>query len=86
VSGSPPEAGRRLSAKVRYRQGDQLCQVLEAGAGGLLLEFEQPQRAVTAGQSVVLYDGESCLGGGIIDWADTPPALSAAPIDTMVMA
>jgi hypothetical protein len=40
----------------------------------MVLEFEQPQRAVTAGQSVVLYDEESCLGGGIINWADTPPA------------
>jgi tRNA-specific 2-thiouridylase len=86
VGGSAPEPGARLTAKVRYRQDDQLCQVLEIGDGGLLLEFEQPQRAVTPGQSVVLYDGESCLGGGVIDWADTPPALSEGPIDSMVIA
>ncbi|HET6592897.1 MAG TPA: tRNA 2-thiouridine(34) synthase MnmA [Xanthomonadales bacterium] len=83
VSGAAPEAGRRLTAKVRYRQQDQHCRVLELSAAGLVLEFEQPQRAVTAGQSVVLYDGDSCLGGGIIDWADTPPALTAAENDTM---
>jgi tRNA-specific 2-thiouridylase len=74
VTGSPPAAGSRLSAKVRYRQQDQTCTVTACGGDELLLEFEQPQRAVTAGQSVVLYDGDCCLGGGIIEWADTPPA------------
>ena len=77
VSGSAPAAGRRLTAKVRYRQADQDCVVTECGDVELLLEFDRPQRAVTAGQSVVLYDGDSCLGGGIIDWADTPPACQA---------
>ena len=46
----------------------------EIDENGLVLEFGQMQRAVTAGQSVVLYQGESCLGGGVISWADTPPA------------
>jgi tRNA-specific 2-thiouridylase len=77
VSGSAPAAGRRLTAKVRYRQADQECTVTTCRDAELLLEFEQPQRAVTAGQSVVLYEGDSCLGGGIIDWADTPPAQQA---------
>ena len=86
VSGSAPESGRRLTAKVRYRQDDQACRILECEDDHLLLAFERPQRAVTAGQSVVLYDGEACLGGGIISWADTPPALSEAHSDTMVMA
>jgi len=75
VSGAAPRAGDRLTAKVRYRQVDQPCQVMEADDGRLLLEFEAPQRAVTPGQSVVLYDGDVCLGGGIIDWANTPPAV-----------
>jgi tRNA-specific 2-thiouridylase len=78
VAGQPPAPGARLVAKVRYRQADQACTVVSCAADELLLEFERPQRAVTAGQSVVLYDGESCLGGGVIDWADTPPALAAA--------
>jgi tRNA-specific 2-thiouridylase len=78
VAGQPPAAGTRLAAKVRYRQADQAC-IVETGADDeLLLEFERPQRAVTAGQSAVLYDGESCLGGGVIDWADTLPAAAAA--------
>lgn len=75
VSGSAPQAGERLTAKVRYRQPDQNCKVREIDDVHLVLEFDQPQRAVTAGQSVVLYDGENCLGGGVIDWADTAPAL-----------
>ena len=75
VSGSPPGEGARLAAKVRYRQADQPCVVREVGGGRMLLEFEEPQRAVTAGQSVVLYEGEECLGGGIIAWANTPPAM-----------
>jgi tRNA-specific 2-thiouridylase len=78
VSGSPPAAGIRLTAKVRYRQPDQACTLTEIGPGGLALAFEKPQRAVTAGQSVVLYDGDNCLGGGIIEWADTPPARQPA--------
>jgi tRNA-specific 2-thiouridylase len=67
-------AGSKFTAKVRYRQVDQDCTVIEIDENELLLEFGQEQRAVTAGQSVVLYDGENCLGGGIISWADTPPA------------
>jgi tRNA-specific 2-thiouridylase len=53
-------------AKVRYRQADQkaTATVLE---DGVLLEFEHAQRAVTPGQWAVLYDGEECLGGGVID-------------------
>jgi tRNA-specific 2-thiouridylase len=74
VSGTAPKAGSKLTAKVRYRQADQDCNVREISENELVLEFEQAQRAVTAGQSVVLYAGENCLGGGIISWADTPPA------------
>jgi len=79
VSGEAPAAGRRLRAKVRYRQADQACTVRECGGDWLVLDFDEPQRAVTPGQSVVLYDGEECLGGGVIDWADTPPAARDHP-------
>ncbi|WP_071872402.1 tRNA 2-thiouridine(34) synthase MnmA [Atopomonas hussainii] len=64
---------RRLTAKVRYRQSDQAC-VLEKTADGYRVTFEQPQRAVTPGQSVVFYDGEVCLGGGVIEQAEPADA------------
>jgi tRNA-specific 2-thiouridylase len=86
VGGPAPAAGSRLSAKVRYRQRDQACVVSASNDTELLLEFERPQRAVTAGQSVVLYDGESCLGGGIIEWADTLPAEREIRTESMEIA
>lgn len=57
-----------LTAKVRYRQADQAC-TIEPCAEGYLIRFEQPQRAVTPGQSVVLYQADVCLGGGVIETA-----------------
>ncbi len=74
VSGHAPAPGTKLSAKVRYRQADQSCIVVAVDKNRLELHFSEQQRAVTPGQSVVLYEGENCLGGGIIDWADAPPA------------
>ena len=55
----------RCTAKYRYRQPDQAVRVTLKD-GKLLTESEEPQRAVTPGQSLVLYDGETCLGGGIV--------------------
>ena len=60
---------KRLSAKVRYRQTDQAC-TLERTEMGYRVVFDEPQRAVTPGQSVVLYDGDVCLGGGVIETAE----------------
>ena len=79
VCGEAPAAGRQLAAKVRYRQADQDCVVRSVTGDRLVLDFATPQRAVTPGQSVVLYDDENCLGGGIIDRANTPPAACAHP-------
>ena len=62
VSGWPPRNGERLGAKTRYRQSDAACTVMDQGC----VQFDSPQWAVTPGQSLVLYDGEVCLGGGII--------------------
>jgi tRNA-specific 2-thiouridylase len=70
--GPAPEPGRRLSARTRYRQTDAACVVLDAGNSRLELGFEQPQWAVTPGQSAVLYDGPVCLGGAVIDAAGVP--------------
>ncbi len=68
VAGEPPKDGP-LSAKTRYRQPDMACVHHNAGADRFALQFPQAQWAVTPGQSAVLYDGEVCLGGGIIDTA-----------------
>lgn len=62
-----PELPMRCSSKVRYRQADQDCEVSEVSDGRLAVRFDKPQRAITPGQSVVFYQGERCLGGGIIE-------------------
>ena len=65
VAGHAPAPGA-MHAKTRYRQSDAACQV-EAGADhAFALDFGPAQWAVTPGQSAVLYDGEVCLGGGVI--------------------
>jgi tRNA-specific 2-thiouridylase len=64
VAGHPPADGP-LAAKTRYRQADAPCQ-LQDGDGEITLRFAEPQWAVTPGQSAVLYDGDVCLGGGVI--------------------
>lgn len=66
VAGTPPEAQQSYTAKTRYRQLDAACQLHFPEPGTVKLEFNQAQWAVTAGQSAVVYDGEVCLGGGII--------------------
>ncbi|MDI4634756.1 tRNA 2-thiouridine(34) synthase MnmA [Pelomonas sp. V22] len=59
-----------LAAKSRYRQADAACQFAELPPDRLLLRFPEPQWAVTPGQSAVIYDGEVCLGGGVIVGAE----------------
>jgi tRNA-specific 2-thiouridylase len=66
VSGQGPRSGAAYSARTRYRQADAACLVRSAGEDGLDVEFTTPQWAVTPGQSVVLYQGDACLGGGVI--------------------
>src|SRR5690606_34456363 len=67
VAGEPPAAGP-YSAKTRYRQADAACRLQSTGEAdtGFALEFASAQWAATPGQSAVLYQGEVCLGGGII--------------------
>lgn len=60
-----PGASIECQAKARYRQKDAACRVSRMGER-IRVIFDHPQRAVTPGQSVVLYQGEICLGGGII--------------------
>ncbi len=62
-----PEGTFACAAKFRYRQPDQGVTVTFGAGGTAEVVFDQPQKAVTPGQSVVFYDGEVCLGGGVID-------------------
>jgi tRNA-uridine 2-sulfurtransferase len=66
ISGSPPPEKSAHSAKTRYRQADAPCTLSRVLDSEIKVDFSSPQWAVTPGQSVVLYDGEVCLGGGVI--------------------
>ncbi len=76
VAGTPPPAGA-VAAKARYRQADAPCRHTPLD-GRFELQFEQAQWAVTPGQSAVLYDGEVCLGGGVIASAESFQPAGAA--------
>ncbi|WP_304306734.1 tRNA 2-thiouridine(34) synthase MnmA [Pseudacidovorax intermedius] len=69
VAGTPPAAGT-YGSKTRYRQADSPALLQDLPEGRFQLVFPQPQWAVTPGQSAVLYDGDICLGGGVIDAAE----------------
>jgi len=71
VAGEPPAKHFRCTAKTRYRQADQACEVIVRD-DGLEVLFDEAQRAVTPGQSVVFYDGAVCLGGAVIERTDAP--------------
>lgn len=68
IGAEPRSWPQKLQAKTRYRQPDQGC-TAELQGEVLRVSFDNPQRAVTPGQSVVFYDGDECLGGGIIEEA-----------------
>jgi len=65
TAGTPPAPGA-CAAKTRYRQADAACTLAGGAAGTFSLTFAEAQWAVTPGQSAVVYDGEVCLGGGVI--------------------
>ncbi len=72
TAGAAPAVRFACTAQTRYRQADEPCEVIVQDDGGLEVRFDRPQRAVTPGQSVVLYDGDLCLGGAVIVRTDAP--------------
>jgi len=78
ISGTQPDASRVYSAKTRYRQQDSTCRIVRCDESQCEIEFAARQWAITPGQSVVLYDGETCLGGGIIEAAKSDSADEAS--------
>ncbi len=74
VAGHAPAQQFDCTCKVRYRQTDVHCRVVVGESGNCHVQFNDPQRSVTPGQSVVFYLGDICLGGGIIE--TTTPLLA----------
>ncbi|MES2274103.1 MAG: tRNA 2-thiouridine(34) synthase MnmA [Chlamydiota bacterium] len=66
VDKPPAEFPYFCRAKIRYRQEDQACTIYPLQNGTMKVEFKEPQRAAAPGQSVVFYEGDLCLGGGVI--------------------
>ena len=66
-----PTGEVRCTARTRYSQGECACTVMPLPDGTVRVDFDTPQRAVTAGQAVVFYDGDAVLGGGTIERAET---------------
>jgi tRNA-specific 2-thiouridylase len=67
IAGAAPAGPIRVTAKTRYSQTEDEAAVTPLPDGRMEVVFDRPQRAVTAGQAVVLYDGDQVLGGGVIE-------------------
>ena len=72
IAGAAPASRFNCTAQTRYRQPDEPCDVQVLADGSASVRFARPQRAVTPGQSLVLYDGDVCLGGAVILHTDAP--------------
>jgi tRNA-specific 2-thiouridylase len=75
------DGGIRLNARIRYRQRDQACRVALTFDDGLMVDFDEPQRAAAPGQFVVFYQGDRCLGGAVIDAVESLGTVPHAPVE-----
>ena len=66
ISGLHPSK-EELTAKIRYRADEVACRLIENNEDSLTVMFDEPQFAITPGQSIVFYDQEVCLGGAVIE-------------------
>ena len=69
ITAAPPTINFKCKAKIRYRQIEQSCTINLEQPEKCLITFGKPQRAITPGQSIVFYEQNICLGGGIIQYA-----------------
>lgn len=67
ITGDAPDGEFECCARIRYRHPEKPCRVTPLSGGEARVLFDEPQRAITPGQSAVFYDGDTVLGGGIID-------------------
>lgn len=68
ISGSSPKNLQKIKAKIRYRQNDQECSIINLEDSGCTVKFDRKQFAITPGQSIVFYTKDTCLGGAIINY------------------
>jgi tRNA-specific 2-thiouridylase len=69
ISGSPPDSIFRAQVKIRYKALPHPATVTVLDEQGFAVAFDEPRRDITPGQAAVIYDGDNCLGGGIIrEW------------------
>ena len=82
IDGLSPANGEpiHVTAKVRYKSPESPALLIPDGADAFTLRFDEPQRAVTPGQAVALYDGERMIGGGVIDGAIAAEDTSDSPL------
>lgn len=74
ISGIAPQKEFRCKVKIRYRQPEQWATVTPTGENTVHITFDQAQRAITAGQAAVLYDGDTVLGGGTLVYNESSPS------------
>ncbi|MGE5170845.1 MAG: tRNA 2-thiouridine(34) synthase MnmA [Rudaea sp.] len=86
IAGAAPSLPARLGAKTRYRMPDAACTLRTRDAASVTASFDAPQWAPTPGQYLVLYDGERCLGGGVIEAPLASPATGQARMGEAVSA